>query len=157
MRMSHIFPGSPPGGGVPAGSSRRARPGRGQDVRPGKWGLLVNLRLARPTACVAELRGALAQARLLDWVDSLPQGLATPVGEQGARLSGGQRQRLALARVLLAGFPVVIFDEPAEHLDAATAAELTRDLLTATEGKTVLLITHRPVPPGTVGQVLRLG
>jgi uncharacterized membrane protein YdfJ with MMPL/SSD domain len=59
--------------------------------------------------------------------------------------------------VLLAGFPVVIFDEPAEHLDQDTAAELARDLLSATEGKTVLLITRRPVEPGPVDQVLRLG
>jgi ATP-binding cassette subfamily C protein CydC len=119
--------------------------------------LAANLRLARPSATDAEIRAALARARLLDWADSLPQRLATPVGEHGARLSGGQRQRLALARVLLAGFPVVIFDEPAEHLDEDMATELTRDLLTATEGKTVLLITHRPVHPGSVEQVLRLG
>jgi thiol reductant ABC exporter CydC subunit len=119
--------------------------------------LAANLRLARPSATDAQIRSALARARLLDWADSLPAGLATPVGEHGARLSGGQRQRLALARVLLADFPVVIFDEPAEHLDEDTAAELTRDLLTETEGKTVLLITHRPVQPGSVDQVLRLG
>jgi thiol reductant ABC exporter CydC subunit len=118
--------------------------------------LEANLRLAKPSATPAELRSALARARLLAWVDSLPLGLATPVGEHGARLSGGQRQRLALARVLLADFPVVILDEPAEHLDEATAAELTRDLLAAVEGRTVLLITHRPVPPGSVDQVLRL-
>lgn len=105
----------------------------------------ANLRLARPSASEADLRSALARARLLDWTDSLPRGLATPVGEHGARLSGGQRQRLALARVLLAGFPVVILDEPAEHLDERTAAELTADLLSATEGRTVVLITHRPV------------
>jgi len=116
----------------------------------------ANLRLARPDATAAELRSALAGARLLDWTDSLPQGLATPVGEHGTRLSGGQRQRLALARVLLADFPVVILDEPAEHLDEATAAELTRDLLAAVSGRTVLLITHRPVAPGAVDQVLRL-
>uniref|UniRef100_UPI0026198385 ATP-binding cassette domain-containing protein n=1 Tax=Trebonia sp. TaxID=2767075 RepID=UPI0026198385 len=79
-----------------------------------------------------------------------------PVGEHGARLSGGQRQRLALARVLLADFPVVILDEPAEHLDAATAEELTADLLAAVAGRTVLLITHRPVDPGDVDQVVRL-
>jgi ATP-binding cassette subfamily C protein CydC len=119
--------------------------------------LAANLRLARPSATEAQVRAALARARLLDWADSLPAGLATPVGEHGARLSGGQRQRLALARVLLADFPVVIFDEPAEHLDEDTATELTRDLLTATEGKTVLLITHRPVEPGSVDQVLCLG
>jgi ATP-binding cassette subfamily C protein CydC len=119
--------------------------------------LAANLRLARPSATDAQIRGALARARLLDWAGSLPAGLATPVGEHGARLSGGQRQRLALARVLLADFPVVIFDEPAEHLGEDTAAELIRDLLTATEGKTVLLITHRPVEPGSVDQVLHLG
>jgi thiol reductant ABC exporter CydC subunit len=118
--------------------------------------LEANLRLARPGATAAELRSALARARLLDWVDSLPLGLATPVGEHGARLSGGQRQRLALARVLLADFPVVILDEPAEHLDAATADELTRDLLAAVAGRTVLLITHRPVGPGDVDQVINL-
>jgi ATP-binding cassette subfamily C protein CydCD len=118
--------------------------------------LEANLRLAKPSATPADLRSALARARLLTWVDSLPRGLATPVGEHGARLSGGQRQRLALARVLLADFPVVILDEPAEHLDESTAEELTRDLLAAVEGRTVLLITHRPVAPGTVDQVLRL-
>jgi ABC-type multidrug transport system fused ATPase/permease subunit len=118
--------------------------------------LEANLRLAKPSATPGELRSALARARLLTWVDSLPLGLATPVGEHGARLSGGQRQRLALARVLLRDYPVVILDEPAEHLDEATAGELTSDLLAAVEGRTVLLITHRPVAPGTVDQVLRL-
>jgi len=118
--------------------------------------LEANLRLARPSATSAELRSALARARLLDWTDSLPLGLATPVGEHGARLSGGQRQRLALARVLLADFPVVILDEPAEHLDDVTAGELTRDLLSAVAGRTVLLITHRQVPPCSVDQVLHL-
>ena len=103
-----------------------------------------------------ELRSALARARLLSWADSLPRGLATPVGEHGARLSGGQRQRLALARVLLADFPVVILDEPAEHLDAATADALTRDLLAAVAGRTVVLITHRPAGRGRVDQILRL-
>ena len=118
--------------------------------------LEANLRLAKPDATEDELRDALARARLLAWTDSLPQGLGTPVGEHGARLSGGQRQRLALARVLLSDFPVVILDEPAEHLDEETADALTRDLLGAVAGRTVLLITHRPVDRVTVNQVLRL-
>jgi len=118
--------------------------------------LEANLRVAKPDASPEDLRLALARARLLTWVDSLPHGLSTPVGEHGARLSGGQRQRLALARVLLADFPVVILDEPAEHLDDRTARDLTRDLLAAVCGRTVLLITHRPVRPGDVDQVLRL-
>jgi thiol reductant ABC exporter CydC subunit len=127
-----------------------------QDAHVFDSSIEANVRLARPSASPAELRSALERARLLSWVDSLPEGLATPVGEHGARLSGGQRQRLALARVLLADFPVVILDEPAEHLDAETADELTHDLLSAVAGRTVLLITHRPVPTGAVDQILRL-
>ncbi|MCX5200004.1 thiol reductant ABC exporter subunit CydD [Streptomyces sp. NBC_00237] len=102
-----------------------------------------NLRLARTGADDAQLLEALGRARLRDWVEALPEGLDTLVGEHGARLSGGQRQRLALARALLADFPVLVLDEPAEHLDLATADALTGDLLTATEGRTTVLITHR--------------
>ncbi|MEU7020677.1 thiol reductant ABC exporter subunit CydD [Streptomyces sp. NPDC046203] len=105
--------------------------------------LRENLRLARTGASDGELRDALRRARLLDWVDTLPDGLDTLVGEHGSRLSGGQRQRLALARALLADFPVLVLDEPAEHLDLATADALTDDLLRATEGRTTVLITHR--------------
>ncbi|WP_225824190.1 thiol reductant ABC exporter subunit CydD [Streptomyces naphthomycinicus] len=115
-----------------------------------------NLLLARKDATEADLRGALAQARLLDWVDSLPDGLDTLVGEHGARLSGGQRQRLALARALLADFPVLVLDEPAEHLDLPTADALTADLLAATEGRTTLLITHRLAGLDAVDEVIVL-
>ncbi|MGX8907187.1 thiol reductant ABC exporter subunit CydD [Streptomyces netropsis] len=115
-----------------------------------------NLRLARPEADEAELRGALRAARLLEWVDSLPQGLDTLVGEHGARMSGGQRQRLALARALLADFPVLVLDEPAEHLDLPTADALTADLLAATEGRTTVLITHRLAGLAAVDEVIVL-
>ncbi|MEV6005726.1 thiol reductant ABC exporter subunit CydD [Streptomyces sp. NPDC051976] len=111
-----------------------------------------NLRLARTDATDAELLDALAAARLdID--------LDTPVGEHGARLSGGMRQRLALARALLARFPVLVLDEPAEHLDLATADALTADLLAATRGRTTLLITHRLAglaAPGAVDEILVL-
>ncbi|MBC9728420.1 thiol reductant ABC exporter subunit CydD [Streptomyces sp. TRM68367] len=116
-----------------------------------------NLLLAKRDATEAELRDALARARLLDWADSLPDGLDTLVGEHGARLSGGQRQRLALARALLADFPVLVLDEPAEHLDLPTADALTADLLAATEGRTTLLITHRLVGLDAVDEVVVLG
>jgi len=129
-----------------------------QDAHVFDSSLRENLRLARPAAGEPELRAALAAARLLDWVDTLPAGLDTMVGEHGARLSGGQRQRLALARALLADFPVLILDEPAEHLDLPTADALTADLLAATEGRTTLLITHRlaGLDDSTVDEVLVL-
>ncbi|MBZ3907654.1 thiol reductant ABC exporter subunit CydD [Streptomyces griseiscabiei] len=115
-----------------------------------------NLLLARKDADEEELRDALARARLLDWADELPDGLDTLIGEHGARLSGGQRQRLALARALLADFPVLVLDEPAEHLDLPTADALTADLLAATEGRTTLLITHRLAGLDAVDEVVVL-
>ncbi|GHI24117.1 ABC transporter [Streptomyces hydrogenans] len=114
-----------------------------QDAHLFDSSLRENLRLARTDASDEQLREALRRARLLDWVDVLPDGLDTLVGEHGSKLSGGQRQRLALARALLADFPVLVLDEPAEHLDLATADALTDDLLRATEGRTTVLITHR--------------
>ncbi|MFF4390694.1 MULTISPECIES: thiol reductant ABC exporter subunit CydD [unclassified Streptomyces] len=115
-----------------------------------------NLRLARTGASEEQLRQALAAARLLEWADGLPDGLDTLVGEHGERISGGQRQRLALARALLADFPVLVLDEPAEHLDLATADALTADLLAATEGRTTVLITHRLAGLEAVDEVLVL-
>ncbi|MDC0768425.1 thiol reductant ABC exporter subunit CydD [Streptomyces sp. HD] len=115
-----------------------------------------NLLLAKKDATEDELRDALKRARLLDWADGLPDGLDTLVGEHGARLSGGQRQRLALARALLADFPVLVLDEPAEHLDLPTADALTADLLAATEGRTTLLITHRLAGLEAVDEVVVL-
>lgn len=125
-----------------------------QDVHIFDSTLEENLRLAKRDASKDELRDALAQARLLDWVDSLPQGLATEVGERGARMSGGQRQRLALARALLADFPILILDEPGEHLDTATADALVADLLDVTRARTTLLITHRLVGLEQVDEIL---
>ncbi|WP_030973832.1 thiol reductant ABC exporter subunit CydD [Streptomyces sp. NRRL S-1824] len=125
-----------------------------QDAHVFDSSIRENLRLARTVATDDELRAALARARLLDWAEALPDGLDTLVGEHGARLSGGQRQRLALARALLADFPVLVLDEPAEHLDLATADALTADLLVATRGRTTVLITHRLTGLEAVDEVL---
>jgi ATP-binding cassette subfamily C protein CydCD len=143
-------------GGVPAASLEGDAVRRyvglcAQDAHLFDSSVRENLRLARTDATEDELRRALAGARLLDWVDALPDGLDTLVGEHGTRLSGGQRQRLALARALLAAFPVLVLDEPAEHLDLVTADALTADLLAATENPVAVagtrpatvLITHR--------------
>ena len=90
----------------------------------------------------ADLRAALARARLGEWVASLPDGLDTLVGERGRALSGGQRQRLALARAFLADPSVLVLDEPTAHLDMATAGALLDDLWREAAGRSVLLITH---------------
>ncbi|MFE9822580.1 thiol reductant ABC exporter subunit CydD [Streptomyces sp. NPDC005791] len=127
-----------------------------QDAHVFDSSIRENLRLARTGATDGELRDALAAARLWDWVRSLPDGLDTLVGEHGARLSGGQRQRLALARALLSDFPVLVLDEPAEHLDPATADALTTDLLAATQGRTTVLITHRLAGLEAVDEVVVL-
>jgi thiol reductant ABC exporter CydC subunit len=103
-----------------------------------------NLRLARPGASDDDLRGACAEAQLIGWLDSLPDGLATAVGEHGARLSGGQRQRLALARALLADVRVLVLDEPTEHLDEPTARAFVADLHAVAGARTVVVLTHRP-------------
>jgi ABC-type multidrug transport system fused ATPase/permease subunit len=116
----------------------------GQEAHLFDSSIRENLQLARPQATDEELFDALRRARLEDWVESLPDGLDTLVGEEGMRLSGGQRQRLVIARALLSGAPVLILDEPTAHLDAETAEALVADVLAAAEGRSVLLITHRP-------------
>ena len=128
----------------------------GQDAHVFDRTIGENLRLARPDATEAEFRAALAAVGLLDWVDGLPNGLATEVGEHGARLSGGQRQRLVVARALLADFPVLILDEPTEHLDPRAADALTANLLAAASGRTTLLITHRLSGLQAVDRILLL-
>ena len=102
------------------------------------------------------LRDALRRARLLDWVERLPEGLDTAIGRHGARISAGERQRLALARALLADFPVLVLDEPTAHLDPPTADALTEDLLDATIGRTTVLITHRYAGLDRVDEVVVL-
>jgi len=103
-----------------------------------------NLRLARPGASEEELEAAAARARLLAWIKSLPQSWDTRVGTHGAAVSGGERQRLALARAFLADPALLILDEPTAHVDPDSRQALTADVLHATEGRSVLLITHEP-------------
>ena len=106
--------------------------------------LAENVRLARPDATDDEISAVLERVGLGPWVQSLPDRLGTWIGEQpGSRLSGGQRQRLSVARVLLAAQPIVILDEPTEHLDEAGAAALLADLLESTRGAILLVMTHR--------------
>jgi thiol reductant ABC exporter CydC subunit len=128
----------------------------GQDAYLFDSTIRENLRLARADATEAELWVALERARLGEWVASLPDGLDTPVGEEGTMLSGGQRQRLALARALLADAPVLLLDEPTAHLDPPTAQALMNDVFDAVGDRAVLLVTHRPEGLERMDEVLAL-
>jgi thiol reductant ABC exporter CydC subunit len=129
----------------------------GQDAHVFTSSIRENLRLARPEASDDELWDALRRARLGEWVASLPDGLDTRVGEEGAELSGGQRQRLVVARALLSDAPVLLLDEPTAHLDAENAEALVADVLGAADGRSVLLVTHRPEGLDLVDEVVAIG
>lgn len=102
-----------------------------------------NLLLARPQAGNDELMDAIAQARLIDFLSSLPDGLDTWVGERGLTLSAGERQRVAIARAILHAAPILILDEFDAHLDHPTRAALLRTLRELMRSRTTLIATHR--------------
>lgn len=102
-----------------------------------------NLLYAKPEATEAELREALDAAQILGFVDELPEGLGTVVGDRGYRLSGGEKQRIAIARLLLKAPDVVVLDEATAHLDSESEAALQKALKTALAGRTSLVIAHR--------------
>jgi len=128
----------------------------GQDAHIFSTTIRANVRLAKPEASEKEVEAALRQARIWDWVSSLPEGLDTLVGEEGTQLSGGQRQRIALARAFLADAPILVLDEPTSQLDPETAERLVEDVLAGADGRTVLLITHRPEGLDLVDEVVTL-
>jgi thiol reductant ABC exporter CydC subunit len=126
----------------------------GQDAYFFDTTIRANLAIGRREATEDELRAVLRRVGLGGWLDGLPLGLDTEVGRHGARLSGGQRQRIAVARALLAGFPMLILDEPGEHLEPAAADALTSDLLDVTDGRSLVLITHRLAGLESIDEIL---
>lgn len=104
-----------------------------------------------------ELDAALADSGLAEWVASLPLGVDTAVGEVGSALSGGEARRIALARALVSGAPILLLDEPTEGLDAVTEQAVVERLKVTLQGRTLLLVTHRPTPLQLVDRIIRVG
>jgi ATP-binding cassette, subfamily C, bacterial CydC len=115
-----------------------------------------NILVGRPDASEKEVRSVVEDAGLAGWIDGLPMGIETPVGEGGSAVSGGEARRIALARALLKDAPLLLLDEPTEGLDAATEQAVVARLAARTMGKTVLLVTHRPACLALAGRVVRL-
>jgi ATP-binding cassette subfamily B protein len=105
--------------------------------------VLDNVRYGRPGASREEVLAACERAFALEFIERLPQGLDTGLGERGVTLSGGQRQRLSIARALLADRPILLLDEATSSLDAASELVVQRALEALEEGRTTLAIAHR--------------
>ncbi len=128
-----------------------------QDVHLFNATIEDNLMVADAYATREDLERACAVARLDAFIDSLPSGYDTVVGEDGTMLSGGERRRLAIARAVLKDAPVVILDEASADLDSTTESQLWSALDPWLEGKTVLVISHRPTIGSHVDRVVELG
>jgi ATP-binding cassette subfamily C protein CydC len=121
--------------------------------------VLENLRVARGDVTPDEATAALATAGLAGWLAGLPDGLDTLLGPDARTVSGGERRRLLLARAVLAPAPLLLVDEPAEHLDPATADALVTSLLAgpptpAGGARGVVVVTHRLTPLAAADEVL---
>jgi ATP-binding cassette, subfamily B, bacterial MsbA len=115
-----------------------------------------NLRLARPTATDDELLQALTASHSLEFVQTLPAGLDTPLGQLGNNLSGGQRQRLAIARAFLKDAPVLLLDEATSALDKDSESAVLAGLNNLMKGKTTILVSHHPERLLHVDRVIQL-
>ena len=115
-----------------------------------------NIRLARPDATDDEVALPREAANAAEFIESLPHGYDTHIGEAGDLLSGGQRQRLAIARAWLKDAPYLILDEATSHLDAASEAAIGAAIADLVRGRTVLIISHRMRLAALADQVVTL-
>ena len=128
----------------------------GQDVELVEGTVGENIRLARPEADDARLRAAAAAAGALAFIEALPDGFESWIGQQGLNLSGGQRQRIGIARAVLRDPDVLILDEATNALDAALEDEIHGNLRRAFAGRTLVLVTHRLEAASAADHVVRV-
>ncbi|WP_327103576.1 thiol reductant ABC exporter subunit CydD [Nonomuraea glycinis] len=116
-----------------------------------------NIRLGAPAASLQEVRQAATAAHVHDFIDELPQGYETQVGERGANLSAGQRQRIALARAFCRpSAPVLLLDEPTARLDGRSEAAVVAATADLCHGRTAVIVAHRPAMIELADRVIRL-
>ena len=116
--------------------------------------VLANLAYARPSASREEIEAAARAANAHGFIQALPHGYETVVGERGSRLSGGQRQRIAIARAMLQNPTILVLDEPTSALDAESARLVREGLARLMVGRTTLLIAHRPETVAMANHIL---
>ena len=114
-----------------------------QDISLFHRSVLENIRYARPGATEAEVLAAAEMAHCRDFIEALPEGFDTMVGDRGVKLSGGQRQRLAIARALLKDAPILLLDEATSALDSESERAIQAALDRLMQGRTVIAIAHR--------------
>jgi ATP-binding cassette subfamily B protein len=114
-----------------------------QDVVLFNETIAANISYGKPDASLDELRDAARRAQLLDFIEGLPDGWETRVGERGLKLSGGEKQRVGIARVILANPAILVLDEATSALDSATEAAVQEALDEASKGRTTLMVAHR--------------
>ena len=113
-----------------------------------------NVRFGRPDATIAAVHEACAAAHALEFIERLPQGFDTDLGERGVKLSGGQRQRLSIARALLADRPILLLDEATSSLDAESERQVAQALEQLARGRTTLVIAHRLATVRNAGRII---
>lgn len=128
---------------IPEAELRRSLSVVFQDVHLFNDSVMANIRMARPKATDAEIHAAARAAQCLDFIERLPQGWDTPLGDIGERLSGGERQRISIARALLKDAPIVILDEPTAALDTESERAVQRAIDALARDRTVIVIAHR--------------
>ncbi|PAT30906.1 hypothetical protein CK626_12880 [Vandammella animalimorsus] len=125
-----------------------------QDVYLFNDSVLANIRMARPEASEDEVHQAARAAQCLDFIERLPQGWHTRIGEMGASLSGGERQRISIARALLKNAPIAVLDEPTAALDTESELAVQRAIEALVRERTVIVIAHRLSTIAGAGQII---